>query len=169
MPAEYLRHEVLVRWNGRTVRIFEQKQNRQIAIHRQSEPGRFNTDSAHIPQAKIDSLEKGPKWLMERVIRIGEGSTQWAHSMLKNRGIQGYRTLQGLLQLARKHSADELNRARSRALDQQAYHLRHIRQQLKQPAQQPQLNFSSSHPQIRDLSYYQNLIPQTPPKGDKHP
>ena len=45
-PPEYLGRRVWVRWDGRVVRIFNDRLE-QIAVHVRAEPGRFSTAPAH--------------------------------------------------------------------------------------------------------------------------
>src|SRR3989339_387901 len=52
VPPEYTGREVWARWDGHIVRVFN-CQMEQIAIHAQTEPGRFQTASEHIHSKKI--------------------------------------------------------------------------------------------------------------------
>lgn len=71
----------------------------QIAVHAQSEAGRFSTQSGHIRT----KMEKGAVWLLERVSLIGDNVERWACDMLAARGIQGVRVLTGLLNPADRY------------------------------------------------------------------
>ena len=70
VPPEYLAREVWVRWDGRLVRIFNERME-QIAVHVKQEPGRFSTQPQHIAAEKISGVERGAAWLLGRVRRIG--------------------------------------------------------------------------------------------------
>ncbi len=52
VPPEYLAREVWVRWDGRMVRIFNERMQ-QIAVHARQEPGRFSTPPEYIAAEKI--------------------------------------------------------------------------------------------------------------------
>ena len=75
--------------------------------------------------------------------------------MLKTRGIEGIRVLQGLLALTKRHSCEALDEACETALSYGAFRLRTLRQLLKHrgPTQEP-LPFLDEHPLIRPLSDY---------------
>ena len=110
VPPEYLGRRVWVRWDGRTVRIFNAKME-QIAFHPQHEPGRFSTLTQHIANEKISGVERGAAWLLERVRRLGPHCTRWAESVIEARGIEGMRVVQGLLSMAHRYRYQQLEHA----------------------------------------------------------
>ena len=157
-PTEYLSRPVWVRYDSRLVRIFDERM-KLIATHVRHEPGRFSTHSAHIAGAKIACVERGLDWLMGRVRLIGPNSLRWAEAVAASRGIQAVRVLQGLLNLAKRHTSAALERACDTAASRGADHLRTIRKLLEQPApQQESLPFLDEHPLIRDLSEYGRIV-----------
>ena len=110
VPPEYLAREVWVRWDGRLVRIFNERME-QIAVHVRQEPGRFSTPREYIAAEKISGVERGAAWLLGRVrIGLGPQSTAWAEAMIEARGVEGVRVLLGLLSLAGRHSPRRSNR-----------------------------------------------------------
>jgi transposase len=158
VPPEYLSREVWARWDARLVRIFNSRWE-QIAIHVRHEQGRFSTQGQHVPQEKINGLERGAEYLLGKVSLIGEQSQQWAQAMLTARGVEGTRVLQGLLALARKHTSESLEKACEIALSHSCYRLRTIRQLLQRPgAIQEPLPFLDEHPLIRPLDDYAAII-----------
>jgi Mu transposase-like protein len=158
VPPEYLSRRVWVRSDTRLVRIFDE-QMKPIAVHVRHEPGRFSTQSQHIAGPKISGVERGAAWLLGRVRRIGPASLRWAEAVIHNRGVEGVRVLQGLLNLAGRHPSETLERACDVASSYGAYRLRTIRSLLKRPAtrQQP-LPFLDEHPLIRNLSDYGQFV-----------
>src|SRR5690606_10501146 len=88
VPPEYLGRTVWTRWDGRLVRIFNQRFE-QIAIHVRHEHGQFSTLSEHVPKEKIHGLERGAEHLLNRAAAIGPHSHNWAQAMLTARGIEG--------------------------------------------------------------------------------
>jgi hypothetical protein len=158
VPPEYLTREVWVRWDARTVRIFNHRME-QIIVHARQEPGRFSTQAAHIASEKISGIERGAAWLFGRVRGLGSHSTDWAEAMLEARGIEGVRVLQGLLSLAGKHPVAAIDRACEIARSYGAYHLRTIRALIARDApKQESLPFLSEHPMIRPLSDYSQFV-----------
>ena len=156
-PPEYLGQDLWARWDGRTVRLFDQRMTRQIAVHVQQEPGRFATTAAHIRPEKISNVERGTEWLLTRVERIGANASAWSASMLRTRGIEGVRVLMGLLSLGNKHAWPAVDEACRIAQGHGSYRLRCVRELIKrQPAAQEQstLPFIAEHPIIRPVDDY---------------
>jgi transposase len=153
-PPEYLGRRVWVRWDARTVRIFNHRFE-QVALHVRHEPGRFSTLGEHLAVEKISGIERGAEWLLVKVRGIGPHAHQWACAMLEARGIAGLRPLQGLLALAKRHADDDLERACEVALSYGAFHLRPVRQLLaRQAPKQQSLPLLEEHPIIRPLADY---------------
>jgi transposase len=158
VPPEYVRRQVWVRWDLRIVRIFNSRME-QIALHARQQPGRFSTDPMHIHSRKRAAIENGLDWLLDRARVLGKHSGSWAEAMLKNRGPQGIRVLQGFLQLAAKHTPVNVEAAAELALAHGAWQLRDLKDLLKNPTAQDRFEFARQHPLIRDLSHYEALIP----------
>jgi hypothetical protein len=158
-PPEYLGRTVWVRWDARMVRLFNHRFE-HIGVHVRQEPGRFSTQSQHIPAEKISGVERGAAWLLRKVRWIGPHTTRWAETMLENRGIEGIRVLQGLVSLANRHASDALEDACQTAFSHRAFRLRILRQLLKRQAdkQQQQFDFVDEHPIIRPLADYTAFV-----------
>jgi DnaK suppressor protein len=82
-----------------------------IATHVKRQLGGFSTDPNHIASEKISSVERGAGYLLKLLSRVGPQTTQWAQTMLQQRGIEGVRVLQGLLSMTRRYTADDLEKA----------------------------------------------------------
>lgn len=158
VPPEYLGREVWARWDARLVRVFNNR-FQQIAMHVRHEPGRFSTLGEHLSPRKINSLERGVEYLLNKVRYIGPQSHQWAQAMIHARGIEGTRVLQGLLSLTKKHASAVLEKACETALSHGAYRLQTLRKLLQRQAdkQQP-LPFLDEHPIIRPLDDYAAVV-----------
>ncbi len=153
-PPEYVGRRVWVRWDGRLVRIFNDRWEK-LAVHAKTEPGRFCTASEHIPQQKVSAVERGTDALLRQIACIGPQTRQWSEATVQARGVEAVRVLVGLKALAGKHRSEALEKACGAALAHGAYRLRTIRQLLKrQPDQQQQFEFIEEHPVIRPLSDY---------------
>ncbi len=160
-PPEYLGRRVWVRWDARTVRLFNQRFE-QIALHVRQEPGRFSTLGEHLAPEKINGLERGTAWLLSKVHAIGPHTSDWAQAMLTSRGIAGVRVLQGLLSLDKRHLSADIERACEVALSYGAFHLRSVRQLIRrQAAKQQPLPFLHEHPIIRPLAEYGHWLKTT--------
>ena len=160
VPPEYLGRQVWVRWDGRLVRIFNQRME-QIAVHAQHEPGRFSTQDRHIDSEKISAVERGT----DLAAAAGQPDRPADRALGRRRccrpgASQGVRVLVGLLSLADRHDSDRIEQACQIALTHGAFRLRTIRDLLKRDGgdQQEQFEFIQEHPIIRDLSDYGALV-----------
>jgi transposase/transposase-like protein len=161
VPPEYLSRQVWVRWDTRIVRIFNNRFE-QIALHVKHEPGRFSTQGQHLAAEKISTIERGATWLLTQVRRLGPQSSRWAEGVIKVRGIEGVRVLQGLLSLAKRHPCAALEKACEIAASHGSYRLRTIRELLQhQDGKQEQFAFMQEHSIIRSLADYAQLVHQS--------
>jgi hypothetical protein len=158
VPPEYLGRYVWVRWDARMVRIFNAKLE-QIAAHPRHEPGRFSTHRQHIASEKITGVERGASYLLGRVRRIGPHSARWAEATIGARGVQGMRTVQGLLSLTHRHDGSAIERACRVAHGHGSFRLRTIRALIdRQAPEQERFAFMADHAIIRQLSEYDRFV-----------
>ena len=158
VPPEYLSRGVWVRWDGRLVRIFNHRQD-EIAVHVKVAPGKFSTQPHHIVAEKINGVERGAKSLLMKSSAIGKHADQWAQAVIRGRGVQGLRTVMGLVSLADKYTHREIEKACEIAVSYGAFRLKNIRTLLKtQAAKQEQLEFMDDHPIIREIEVYGDLV-----------
>ena len=158
VPPEFMARTVWVRWDARLVRIFNSRFE-QVAVHLRNVKGRFSTIGAHLAPEKINGLERGVGYLLNKAQVIGPQSHQWAQAMVQARGIEGTRVLQGLLALTKRHASEALERACKIALSHGSYRLRTIRQLAQRQADtQQHLPFLDEHPIIRPLDDYAAVV-----------
>jgi transposase len=153
VPPEYVGREVWVRGDSKLLHIYTLLM-RQIAVHTLVDSGRFATDQAHIHPHKRNAVERGSEYLLDRCKLIGPHTGAWAEAMCVNRGPIGTRVLQGLLQLARKHPAGQLESASQKACRHGSYRLRDLRRLIDQGETVVQIDFLQEHELIRDLNAY---------------
>jgi transposase len=158
VPPEYVRRQVWARWDAKLVHVYNDRRQ-VIAVHVRQEPGHFCTDPAHIHDHKRTIIERGADWMLDRCRLLGSSASTWAQNLYQNRGPQSLRVLQGLLALAEKHPVAQLNEACRLALTHGSWHLSDLKALLAQPTTQEQFDFIQTHPLIRDLHAYQNLVP----------
>jgi transposase len=157
VAPEYVGRDVWVRYDSRLVRVYNDNLD-EIAVHGRTGLGRFSTLRRHIPEEKISAVERGSDYLMAKAERIGPEAGRWAQAMLKERGIQGIRVLQGFVGLSRKHSAGTINSASRVALDTGLFRLRPLRELCKRLADRDTTEFIDDHPIIRPLAAYQEIL-----------
>jgi len=160
VPPEYLRREVWVRYDLRTVRIYNRRMQ-EIAMHARVKPGMFSTHAYHIPAAKISNPERGNLWLLKQADRIGGNAGAWARAMLATRGVPGIRVLNGLLQLADQYTASAINKGCKTALSTESFRLHELKEFIQNDynAEQLQFDFLEEHPLIRRMEDYENITP----------
>ena len=125
-PPEYVGRQVWVRQESRLLRIHNTRRE-QIALHALAEPGKFTTDPAHLHSRKRHIIERGVDYLLDRCRLIGPLTGTWAQAMHQSRGPQSLRVMLGLLQLAEKHPAAELEKAAGIATHHGAWRLRDLK------------------------------------------
>ena len=158
VPPEYLGKQVWVRWDSRLVRIFNDRLE-QVALHAKQLPGKFSTQSQHISDKKIAAVERGTAWYLKRAVAIGPHTEAWATELVTRRGVHAVRVLQGLLQLAGKHSPKALEKACETAHGYGAYRLADVRRLIGIDApQQQQFDFIQEDPIIRNITDYDELV-----------
>ena len=155
VPAEYVGHQVWVRWDSRCVRVFNQRME-QIQMHTRVEPGRFShalgAGGLHGPV--ISSC----RYWISRAGVLGEECRQWAQAAFDLRGAQSLRSIMGLCGLIKNHSASAINGACAKALKAGTYRFKDIRRLVGEQSEQSVFAFADNHPLIRDLSAYSNFI-----------
>ena len=165
VPPEYLGCQVWVRWNDKLVRILNQRQE-QIAIHPRQERGRFQTSSEHIPDTKINLIERGNHYLVQRAKRIGLYAEQWANATLQKRGVQGMRAVQGMIQFTRSYQTKEIDHVCEIALRSGVHNTRTLRKLLQHGGRrQETMEFMDEHTVIRSVSEYDKFFKDTVQEG----
>ena len=162
VPPEYVARQVWARQQSRVLRIYNTRRE-QIALHALAEPGKFTTDPAHLHSRKRHIVERGLDYFLDRCRLIGPLTGTWAEGLHQVRGPQSLRVMQGLLQLAEKFPAPELEKATGIALHHGAWHLRDLKRLLTLPGNVVQMDFLQTHPLIRSLEAYRIEPPQTHP------
>ncbi len=153
VPPEYIGNDVWARWDGREVRVFNQRWE-QIALHPRQEPGKFTKPlglgGGHGP------LQQQLDYWLKRARELGGPCGLWAQGVLERKGPLGLRSVIGLVGLVDHHSFKTVNDACASALSRGAWRLRDVRALLDQRQRviQTHLAFSQSHPLIRNLTEY---------------
>lgn len=158
VPPEHVGATVWARWDMRMVRISNDRQE-SIAAHTRVAPGQFSTQPAHVASEKIATVEKGAAYLLRQAEKVGPETVQWAGALLSQRGIAGIRVLQGLLSLARKHPAPEMERVCATARINGTFRLQMIRRLLaRAPEETTYPLFLEHHPLIREITQYGQFV-----------
>ena len=158
-PDEYVQRQVWVRWDGRTVRLYNDRME-QIVVHAPTAPGRFQRIDQTASPSRLLGLERSSSWLVANALKVGPRCGAWAQAVLANRGVEGIRPLYGLRQLVGRHTATELENACGQALELGRFHLRELRSLLERPQAEEAPGFLEAHPLIRAMTEYGALFQQ---------
>jgi len=164
-PPEYIGRQVWVRWDSRCVRIFNDRME-QVQIHTRLEPGKFSRilGAGGMSAPVLSSC----RWWVERAGLLGEACGQWAQASVNARGPEALRSIMGLCNLVKKHTAAAIDAACAKALKAGARRLKDIQRLIGEPDEQASFAFAQSHPLIRDLKTYAEFINNHPaPIQDK--
>lgn len=156
VPREYVRSQVWVRWNSRSVRIFNHRME-QIAIHPRLEMGRFSQSLgvAGVPHSVTQSLN----YYRSRMEILGPHCLAWADVLIARNADQALRPIQGLLGLSKRSSHRQLDEACKKACEHGHFSLRKLKILLSGPPQQDTFPLLEAHPLIRSMDNYENHFP----------
>jgi transposase len=166
VPEEYIQRDVWVRWDGRSVRIYNDRFE-QVQMHAQTEKGVFSYSKETTSRGRSCGVMRSAAWLVQKAIKIGPQSGAWADAALAQRGVEAVRPLYGFLGLVRSYTATKIEKACSVALVEGRFHLKDIKALLDVPAaEQETMPFLDSHPLIRDIAEYGQFLQGLYPEGE---
>jgi hypothetical protein len=115
VPYQYVGKEVQIEVGNHVVKIYFNHEI--IATHAEIKgKGEFSTTSSHYPKYKCMSDTEFQEKYQIKMAQIGHYAEQLFFSVLKTRKSGWTRPVQGILSLAKKYSADVVNRSCQRAL-----------------------------------------------------
>jgi transposase len=160
VPYRLTGKEVDLRATEKTVEIFYQR--RRVASHpRQTAKGRYSTHRVHMPPEHQFYSEWSPKRFLKWAGEIGEQTAELISRALDARRHpeQSYRTCLGILGLAKRYSAERLEKAARRANAAGIRSYRGVHNILKNKLDQLKLDPVSNtplpgHENIRGQDYY---------------
>ena len=158
-PPEYIGRQVWVRWDGRCVRLFNDRLE-QVQMHTRIEAGKFSRILG--AQGLSAPVLRSCRWWIERASMFGEHCAKWAQSAMDARGPEALRAIMGLCDLGKKHTAASVDAACRKALAAGTRRLRDVRQLIGEKSEQSRFAFAESHPLIRDLKTYSEFIQRQP-------
>ncbi len=93
VPPEYIGREVWVRWDGRCVRVFNDRLQ-QVQMHVRIEPGKFSRSLGVM--GLNASVRSSCRYWIERAAVLGEACGAWAQQLVDRRGPEALRTIMAL-------------------------------------------------------------------------
>lgn len=170
VPPEYIGRELWVRWDSKTVQVFNHNME-AVVSHVRLEDGKFSHCKGARGKPYGKSCSSSPHraskyWIDEVTTRIGSHSSEWAAALAVNRPEACIRVIQGLLQLAKsnKHKSSDIEQACVSALDAGDYTLIYLKNWLNASTKghtvyrQEQLDLLDNHEIIRSMSVYQQFL-----------
>jgi transposase len=163
VPYTYIGKKVDVRVTEKSVEVFHR--GNRIASHiRSNRKGAHTTKEKHMPERHRLYREK-LKYLEEQAALIGEKTLSFAKALMDKREhpIQGYRSVLGIINLAKAYPKERVEAACARALEIGAFSYRSVKSILEKgldqvPLQKPSTTTSIIHPNIRGARYYQKEL-----------
>jgi len=158
VPQEYRSRQVWVRWDGRTVRVYN-RQLEHLRTFAKAQRGQFSS-CLGTRGRRSASVEQDAAWWIRKVSRFGAQCGLLAIEVVAQRGAPGIRVLQGLNALGRKYTNRAIDQACEQAIGMSAFHLKEIKGLLARTDHHNQENFEfmDKHPLIREMSEYTQML-----------
>jgi len=163
VPYRYIGKQVEAHYNALSVEVYYQHE--RIALHRRSQkPHGYTSLKEHLPSTHQFVLDWNPELFIRRGQKIGEATSQYIKEVMEFYSYpeQAYKSCMGILSLAKKYSAQRLEKACARALKYEKYSYRTIEtilfrklDQLEEPEAQGQQRKLPLHDNIRGADYYE--------------
>ena len=158
VPHSLIHEEVQLRATEGLIEIFHKSQRQPVAVHPRSQaPGRFTTQTAHMPAKHQKHLEWTPERFLKWAKDIGPATVQCVQAVLASRQHpeQAYRACLGILNLANRHGRERLEAACLQAIPGQRFSYREVKDLLDHlPASPESGAIPPDHDNLRGQTYY---------------
>jgi transposase len=160
VPHSLIHEEVRLRATERMLEIYHKSQRQPVAVHiRSSEPGRYSTQTAHMPTKH----QKVGEWTPERLVRwageIGPQTVRLVQAVLSSRQHpeQAFRSCLGILRLSGQYPHPQMEAACQMAWEAQTLNYRGLKAiiEVLPPLPAPEPLPLPPHENIRGNTYYQ--------------
>lgn len=162
VPYQFIGDTLDMRLTAQLVEVF--RKGVRIASHlRSSAPHQHTTIREHMPVAHQRYLEWTPSRMVDWASTVGPSTKEFVRALLDTRKHpeQAYRSVLGILRLARQYGGDRLEKATRRALGFRALSYRSVKNILSQGLEQEGVEGASRgvampfHDNIRGSRYYE--------------
>ena len=158
VPHSLIHEEVQLRATEGLIEIFHKSQRQPVAVHPRSQaPGRFTTQTAHMPAKHQKHLEWTPERFLKWARDIGPATVQCVQAVLASRQHpeQAYRACLGILNLANRHGRERLEAACLQAIPGQRFSYREVKDLLDHLPASPETGaIPPDHDNLRGQTYY---------------
>ncbi len=167
-PPEYIGRRLWVRWDGRMVRLFNDRMER-VGCHVRLEPGKFSRCLG--VRGLHGSVRESADYWRSRAAALGGEAGRWAHRALELRGAEAIRSIMALCHLTTKRRAADIDaacaKAMAAAVGLPAFRvIKHLLEAGIEAPEQSQMEFREHDPIIRPLSDYAEFIRSQTPNSD---
>jgi transposase len=167
-PPEFIGRQVWVRWDGRMVRLLNDRME-QVGCHARLEPGKFSRCLG--VRGLHGSIKQNADYWRSRAAALGEAAGRWAHRALELRGAEALRSIMALCSLADKRRAADIDaacaKAMAAAVNLPAFRaIKHLLEAGDDAPGQLQMELREHDPIIRPLSAYADFIRSHAPDSD---
>lgn len=107
VPHRFVGQTLTVHFNRQYVKVLATGEE-IVAFHRCTEPGRFQTETHHLPEHKTYSRETYKTRMLTRLAGLGPFCGRWAEEVIKARDVLGLRALQGVAHLEAQYEAERI-------------------------------------------------------------
>jgi transposase len=160
VPYELIHQEVRIRATERMIEIFHKSKPEAVAFHpRSNAPGRYSTQTAHMPIKHQKAGEWTPERLQRWAEEIGPHTGQLVQAILTSRRHpeQAFRSCLGILHLSKLYAHSQMETACQMAWQDKELNYQAVKTVLEllpplSPSENPAL---PTHENIRGNSYYQ--------------
>jgi transposase len=160
VPYAFIHEEVRIRATERLVEIFHKSKRDPIATHPRSHtPGRYSTQTDHLPPKHQKAGEWNPERLKRWAEEIGPKTADLVGAILSSRQHpeQAFRSCLGILRLSGQFTQTQMEMACQIARETQTLNYRGVKEVLDTlpPLPVPDATPLPSHENIRGNAYYQ--------------
>jgi transposase len=160
IPPQYMGKQVEVHYNSKWVKVFYRGD--VIQLLSTVEKGRFHPDKSCLPQSKTWTQEKYVRHLFTKCAQIGSSVEEWAQHAESERQQRAYRSIQGIIALAKKYPHSTINQACQKSMDLHAlsYHVvKNLADEIQiQKEIQIEIQFTQESDVIRSPLEYHHLL-----------
>jgi transposase len=160
-PPGFIGRQLDVQWDGQRVRILDPNTHQLLREHDKQRPGLARI----LDEDKPKRTHPTTLALLQRAERAGASIGVVCRSIHTHDGILGIKRIQGVLNLAKRHGADRVEKACALALDCDVPTYRFVKRYIDKLPEAP-LTLRQVDPLIRQLTLYRDLIDRTHP-GDE--
>jgi hypothetical protein len=124
-------------------------------VHTRIAPGLFAPRPGGSPFETTSTQKAFEAHLMGRCARVGDALHEWAQGAVAERGVRAYRVIQGVLNLTRTHTREQLLCAAEQALTHNLFRSRDMKRLTESAAEKraaPVL--TQEHESIRSMDQY---------------